>query len=280
MLSPIGESSDDDSDDDDVEKDEEEEEHLAPVDPPIVSPTTCWDHGCASVKQWTTVDQGMVLWKIGAGCSTSEVANAIEDYSAFYETENHKPWARKSIKPDKQKNARRPTNDNTTNNQRGTGTSQKVNCYECGNQGHYRRDCPERKNQSHKNQIGVIEKGKLYALSFPNVNFGFPKVSVPHQLKDSEKNYTTHMIRTGAVMFASQIWRTLFYETIVLRCSPITRVCNTIYRSKRVELEEHRWLELLCDYGLRYSLSPGKANVVDDALSREKNEKPHLEFEP
>ncbi|GJU60088.1 putative reverse transcriptase domain-containing protein [Tanacetum coccineum] len=47
-----------------------------------------------------------------------------------------------------------PTNDNTTNNQRGTGISQKVNCYECGNQGHYRRDCPERKNPSHKNQIG------------------------------------------------------------------------------------------------------------------------------
>ncbi|GJT41870.1 putative reverse transcriptase domain-containing protein, partial [Tanacetum coccineum] len=52
------------------------------------------------------------------------------------------------------RNCRRPTNDNTANNQRGTGTSQKVNCYECGNQGHYRRDCPERKNQSHKNQIG------------------------------------------------------------------------------------------------------------------------------
>ncbi|GJS67996.1 putative reverse transcriptase domain-containing protein [Tanacetum coccineum] len=52
------------------------------------------------------------------------------------------------------RNCRRPTNDNTTNNQRGTGTSQKVNCYECGNQGHYKRDCPERKNQSHKNQIG------------------------------------------------------------------------------------------------------------------------------
>ncbi|GJY07648.1 reverse transcriptase [Tanacetum coccineum] len=52
------------------------------------------------------------------------------------------------------RNCRRPTNDITTNNQRGTGTSQKVNCYECGNQGNYKRDCPERKNQSHKNQIG------------------------------------------------------------------------------------------------------------------------------
>ncbi|GJX51885.1 hypothetical protein Tco_0280254 [Tanacetum coccineum] len=55
------------------------------------------------------------------------------------------------------RNCRRPTNDNTANNQRGTRTSQKVNCYECGNQGHYKRDCPERKNQSHKNQIGVLE---------------------------------------------------------------------------------------------------------------------------
>nr|GEW17718.1 hypothetical protein [Tanacetum cinerariifolium] len=34
-----------------------------------------------------------------------------------------------------------------------TGASQKATCYECGNQGHYRRDCPERKNQNHKNQI-------------------------------------------------------------------------------------------------------------------------------
>ncbi|GJV71845.1 hypothetical protein Tco_1491840 [Tanacetum coccineum] len=46
------------------------------------------------------------------------------------------------------RNCRRPTNDNTTNNQRGTGTSQKVNCYECGNQGHTKEGMPpERKNQ-------------------------------------------------------------------------------------------------------------------------------------
>nr|GEW33404.1 hypothetical protein [Tanacetum cinerariifolium] len=44
-------------------------------------------------------------------------------------------------------------NANTTNIQKGTGASQKATCYECGNQGHYRRDFPERKNQNHENQI-------------------------------------------------------------------------------------------------------------------------------
>nr|GFB72133.1 hypothetical protein [Tanacetum cinerariifolium] len=34
-----------------------------------------------------------------------------------------------------------------------TKASQKATCYECGNQGHYKRDCPERKNQNHENQI-------------------------------------------------------------------------------------------------------------------------------
>nr|GFA85023.1 hypothetical protein [Tanacetum cinerariifolium]GFA85823.1 hypothetical protein [Tanacetum cinerariifolium] len=45
------------------------------------------------------------------------------------------------------------TNANTTNIQKGTGVSQKATCYECGNQGHYKRDCPEQKNQNHENQI-------------------------------------------------------------------------------------------------------------------------------
>ncbi|GJS54215.1 putative reverse transcriptase domain-containing protein [Tanacetum coccineum] len=44
-------------------------------------------------------------------------------------------------------------NANAVNNQRVTVISQKIICYGCGNQGHYKRDCPERKNQSHKNQI-------------------------------------------------------------------------------------------------------------------------------
>ncbi|GJV04751.1 reverse transcriptase domain-containing protein [Tanacetum coccineum] len=47
----------------------------------------------------------------------------------------------------------------TTNNQR------TLTCYECGNQGHYRSDCPELKNRNHGNQAGVAEaRGMVYAL--------------------------------------------------------------------------------------------------------------------
>ncbi|GKB73242.1 retrovirus-related pol polyprotein from transposon 17.6 [Tanacetum coccineum] len=40
-----------------------------------------------------------------------------------------------------------------------------LTCYECGNQGHYRSDCPELKNQNHGNQAGGTEaRGMVYAL--------------------------------------------------------------------------------------------------------------------
>ncbi|GJV06451.1 reverse transcriptase domain-containing protein [Tanacetum coccineum] len=42
--------------------------------------------------------------------------------------------------------------------------SQKATCYECGNQGHYRNGCPERKNQNHENQTrGTGARGVVHA---------------------------------------------------------------------------------------------------------------------
>ncbi|GKE18075.1 reverse transcriptase domain-containing protein [Tanacetum coccineum] len=32
-----------------------------------------------------------------------------------------------------------------------------LTCFECGNQGHYRKDCLELKNQNHRNQAGGTE---------------------------------------------------------------------------------------------------------------------------
>ncbi|GKA00919.1 reverse transcriptase domain-containing protein [Tanacetum coccineum] len=50
-------------------------------------------------------------------------------------------------------------NPAATNNQR------TLTCYECRNQGHYRSDCPELKNQNHGNQAGGTEaRGMVYAL--------------------------------------------------------------------------------------------------------------------
>ncbi|GJY95172.1 reverse transcriptase domain-containing protein [Tanacetum coccineum] len=54
------------------------------------------------------------------------------------------------------RDCRSPT---TTNNQRN------LNCYECGNQGHCRSDCPELKNQNHGNQAGGTgARGMVHSL--------------------------------------------------------------------------------------------------------------------
>ncbi|GJR82011.1 putative reverse transcriptase domain-containing protein [Tanacetum coccineum] len=66
------------------------------------------------------------------------------------------------------------------------------------------------------------------------------------QLKIHEKNYTTHDLELGAVVFALKIWRHYLYGTKCTGVQPITR---------------------------------GKANVVADALSRKEREPP-LVFEP
>nr|GFD30623.1 hypothetical protein [Tanacetum cinerariifolium] len=68
--------------------------------------------------------------------------NTSRAYTARHREKKHYSGAKSSS-----------TNANTTNIQKGTGASQKATCYECGNQGHYRKDYPERKNQNHENQI-------------------------------------------------------------------------------------------------------------------------------
>ncbi|GKD76630.1 putative reverse transcriptase domain-containing protein [Tanacetum coccineum] len=61
------------------------------------------------------------------------------------------------------------------------------------------------------------------------------------QLKIREKNYTTHDLELGAIVFA---------------------------------LRQRRWIELLSDYDCEIHYHPGKANVVADALSQKERIKP------
>ncbi|GJZ60954.1 putative reverse transcriptase domain-containing protein [Tanacetum coccineum] len=58
------------------------------------------------------------------------------------------------------------------NNQRGTGSGQKPTCFECGVQGHFKRECPKLKNnKNHGNQVGNDRApAKVYAVGHAGTN--------------------------------------------------------------------------------------------------------------
>ncbi|GJY14210.1 putative reverse transcriptase domain-containing protein [Tanacetum coccineum] len=93
-----------------------------------------------------------------------------------------------------------------------------------------------------------------------------------HQLKVHEKNYTTHDLELGAVVFALKMWRHYLYGT---KCVVFTdhKSLQHILDQKELNMRQRRWLELLSDYDCEIRYHPGKANVVADALKDETLEK-------
>nr|GEW26224.1 putative reverse transcriptase domain-containing protein [Tanacetum cinerariifolium] len=93
------------------------------------------------------------------------------------------------------------------------------------------------------------------------------------QLKVHKKNYTTHDLELGAVVFALKIWRNYQYGT---KCTMFTdqKSLQHILDQKELNMRHHRWLELLSDYDCEIRYHPGKANVVAGALSRKERLKP------
>nr|GEW87430.1 putative reverse transcriptase domain-containing protein [Tanacetum cinerariifolium] len=93
------------------------------------------------------------------------------------------------------------------------------------------------------------------------------------QLKIHKKNYTTHDLELGSVVFALKIWRHYLYGT---KCTVFTdhKILQHILDQKELNMRQRWWLELLSDYDCDIRYHPGKANVVADALSRKERIKP------
>ncbi|GJZ28832.1 putative reverse transcriptase domain-containing protein [Tanacetum coccineum] len=93
------------------------------------------------------------------------------------------------------------------------------------------------------------------------------------QLKIHEKNYTTHDLELGLVVFSLKLWRHYLYRT---KYTVFTdhKSLQHILNQKELNMRQRRWLELLRDYDCEIRYHPGKANVVADALSRKERSKP------
>ncbi|GKF39175.1 putative reverse transcriptase domain-containing protein, partial [Tanacetum coccineum] len=93
------------------------------------------------------------------------------------------------------------------------------------------------------------------------------------QLKNHEKNYTTHDLKLGAVLLALKIWRHYMYGTksvIYIGHNSLQH----IFDQKELNMCQRRWLELFSDYECENKYHPGKANVVANSLSRKERVKP------
>ncbi|GJR00663.1 putative reverse transcriptase domain-containing protein [Tanacetum coccineum] len=93
------------------------------------------------------------------------------------------------------------------------------------------------------------------------------------QLKIHEKNYTTHDLELGSVVFSLKLWRHYLYGT---KCMVFTdhKILQHILNQKELNMRHRRWLELLSGYNCEIRYHPGKVNVVAHGLSRKEQSKP------
>ena len=90
---------------------------------------------------------------------------------------------------------------------------------------------------------------------------------VSRQLKPHEKNYPTHDLELGAIVFALKIWRHYLYKE---KCFIYTDQKSLKYlpSQRELNLRQRRWMELIKDYDCVINYYLRKANVVADDLSR------------
>ena len=81
-----------------------------------------------------------------------------------------------------------------------------------------------------------------------------------------------HDMELVAIVFALKIWRHYLYGE---KCFIYTDHKSLKYlpSQRKLNLRQRRWMELIKDYDCMIYYHPGKANVVEDALSRKSVQK-------
>ncbi|GJW43403.1 putative reverse transcriptase domain-containing protein [Tanacetum coccineum] len=136
--------------------------------------------------------------------------------------------------------------------------------------------------------LELLKKEELYA-KFSKCEFWLSKVLAAitddlskglgvvlmqiEKVKIHEKNYITHDLELGAVVFTLKMWRHYLYGT---KCVMFTnhKILQHILVQKELNMRQRRRLELLSNYDCEFRYHPGKANAVADALSRKELIKP------
>ena len=113
----------------------------------------------------------------------------------------------------------------------------------------------------------IFSDASLNGLGCVLMQGGKVVVYASRQLKPHEKNYPTHDLELAVIVFALKIWRHYLYGE---KCFIYTDHKSLKYlpSQRELNLRQRRWMELIKDYDCVIYYHPGKANVVDDALSR------------
>ncbi|GJZ45420.1 putative reverse transcriptase domain-containing protein [Tanacetum coccineum] len=93
------------------------------------------------------------------------------------------------------------------------------------------------------------------------------------QLKIHVKNYTTHDLELGSVVFALKIWKHYLYrKKSVIYTNH--KSLQHIFSQRELNIRQRRLIEFFSDYDCKICYHLSKANVVTDALSWKERVKP------
>ncbi|GJS19392.1 retrotransposon protein, putative, ty3-gypsy subclass [Tanacetum coccineum] len=130
-----------------------------------------------------------------------------------------------------------------------------------------------------------IEAGEEQELAFQTLKdklCNAPILALPDGLEDfvlktREKNYTTHDLELGAVVFSLKTWRHYLYGTKSFIYTD-HKSLQHVFSQKVLNMRQRHWIELFSDYDCEIRYHPGKANVLADALSRKERKEAVDEF--